>query len=90
MVKNGTGNVCLYVCMFACGCLFVFTDMCACVRTRVYMYVSMWECACLLVCVWICVCVCLKVCMYACMRGCAFACVCVCVRERESSCILQY
>ena len=59
--------VCLYVCMFACVCLYVFVCMCVCA--------CLYVCMCMFVCVYVHVCMCVCACLYVCM--CAYICMCL-------------
>ena len=56
-------HVCVWVCVYVCGCVCVFVWVC--------MYVCVCMCVCVFVCLCVCVCVC--VCVYV------YVCVCVCV-----------
>jgi hypothetical protein len=79
------GAICVYVCMHACMCVYVYRDdttvryVCVCCVCMCVGRIPRYVCVCMYACMHVCVCVCVKgryygaiyahVCMYVCMHA---------------------
>lgn len=89
--------MCMCVCMYACGCMYICVWMCTCVCMcvfvcvhmclYVYTCIRMCACVCVHMCLHACTCVCVHAHVFACVHMCLYVCTCVCMHAHVFLCV---